>query len=274
MTAEFFAAYDSLLARWGVPTESIEVEGEFGVTRVNACGAVDAPPLVLLAGYGAGGSPAWFGVAPQLAQYRRVFAVDLVGDAGRSAGRVGSQAELHRWLGGVLDGLGVERADFCGHSYGAWVSLSYALQSPGRVGKLALLDPTDCFTGLSPSYIARALPMLLRPTPERVRSFLRWETRGIYVDPDWLDLAALAAEFPAAGPVRPRRPDLKSQDLEAELLVVVAGRSRTHDPERLIRRMGASAPQARVVRLPAASHHSIPAGHAEELAGTLEKFLR
>jgi pimeloyl-ACP methyl ester carboxylesterase len=272
VTSEFFSAYDGLLARWGVPVESIEVEGEFGVTRVNACGAVDAPPLVLLAGYGAGGSPVWFGLAPRLAQCRRVYAIDLPGDAGRSTGRLGNQAELHRWLGGVLDGLAVERADFCGHSYGAWVSLSYALQSPGRVGKLALLDPTDCFAGLSPSYVARALPMLLRPTPARVRSFLQWETRGIQVDPEWLSLAALAAELPAT-PVRPRRPGPELQQLEAELLVVVAERSRSHDPERLIGRVAELAPEASVVRLAEASHHSIPVGHPEELAAALEEFL-
>jgi pimeloyl-ACP methyl ester carboxylesterase len=45
----------------------------------------------------------------------------------------------------VLDGLGVELPELVGHSYGAWIALTYALQRPARVGKLTLLDPTMCF---------------------------------------------------------------------------------------------------------------------------------
>ena len=248
----FSTAYDELLARWGPGVSAIELTDEFGTTHVNACGPADAPPLVLLAGHGAT-SPVWFGLAPGLAKYRRVYAIDLMGDAGRSTNsgrKLTSVADLMRWLTGVLDGLGIAQAAFCGHSYGAWLSLTYALHAPARVDKLALLDPTDCYLGLRPAYVGRALPMLLKPSVARSKSFLRWETQGTSVDPAWLDLAALASVVPQQRPVRPRRPrDFNA--LQAALLVVVASRSKSHDADRLVARITAATPTATVVRLPA-----------------------
>lgn len=164
----------------------------------------------------------------------------------------------------MLDGLGVDRTHLAGHSYGAWIALTFALRNPDRVNRLTLIDPTDCFTGLRLPYIARALPSLLRPSRERTLSFLRWETQGLPVDPQWLDLAALAAEQPTARPVRPRRP---RQQLHTDLTVVVADRSKAHNPDELARR--AAAAGATVVRVETATHHSLPALHADELVKAL-----
>ena len=254
----FQDAYDALLDRWGVPVEQLDIAG----THVNACGRPDAPPLVLLAGHGAT-SPVWFTVAPKLAERYRVYALDLPGDAGRStAAPPRGVDDLITWLTGVLDGLKVTRTTLCGHSYGAWIALTYSLAHPERVGRLALIDPTDCFTGLRVSYIARALPMLLRPSQRRYESFLRWETQGLPLDADWVRLAGLGTLEPSTKPVRPKRPNLEG--LQTDLLVVVAGRSKAHDPDTLARR--ASAAGAGVVRLEAATHHSLPAAHGDELS--------
>jgi pimeloyl-ACP methyl ester carboxylesterase len=271
----FEAAYDALLRRWG-ELEQLELTGEFGTTHVNACGPTDAPPLVLLAGHGAT-SAVWYSVAPQLAANHRVYAVDLMGDAGRSVSNgtpLRTPEDLHRWLTEVLDGLDVDRADFCAHSYGAWIALSYALASPARVDRLALIDPTNCFTGLSARYVVRALPMLLRPTKARTTTFLRWETQGVPLDPAWLELSGLASELPAANPVRPRRPSAAAlRDLHAALLVVVAGRSKFHSPERLTTRARDSSPRTTVVRIGEATHHSLPAAHTDELTAILAKHF-
>jgi pimeloyl-ACP methyl ester carboxylesterase len=258
----FQHAYDALLERWGVPVEQLEVGG----THVNACGPADAPPIVLLAGHGAT-SPVWFSVAPRLAEQHRVYAIDLLGDAGRSTGTPPRTIdELMSWLTGVLDGLRVDRPQLVGHSYGAWIALTYTLRNPDRVDRLALIDPTDCYTGLRLPYIARALPSLLRPSRQRTLSFLRWETQGLPVDQQWLDLAALAAEQPAASFVRPKRPT-DDQLRSVQPLVVVADRSKAHNPDNLAQR--ARATGATVVRLETATHHSLPALHSDDLAKAL-----
>jgi pimeloyl-ACP methyl ester carboxylesterase len=276
MDPAFFTAYDALLRRWELPLDQVELTSEFGTTHVNACGPTEAPPLLLLAGHGAT-SAVWFAVAPALAKTHRVYAIDLIGDAGRSVmggGRFTKPADLHTWLTTVLDGLQLTRTSLCGHSYGSWLALTYALHAPHRVDRLALIDPTDCFIGLSARYVARALPVLLRPTRSRNRSFLRWETQGVAVEPAWLELTDLASEFPRARPVRPRRPSPEQlRQLQPDLLVVVAGRSKSQNPERLTTTIHTLAPRATVVRIDEATHHSLPAAHTAELTAAVGKQL-
>ncbi|WP_350277128.1 alpha/beta hydrolase [Kribbella sp. HUAS MG21] len=253
----FQEAYDALLDRWGVPVEHLDLGG----THVNVCGPADGPPVVLLAGHGATAA-VWFAVAPRLAQRYRVYAPDLPGDAGLStAPPPRTVAELMTWLSGVLTPL--QSPVLVGHSYGAWTALTYALQAP--VARLVLVDPTDCFTGLRPGYVARALPMLLRPSERRYKSFIHWETQGLPVDPEWLHLAALGSVEPSSRPVRPQRP--KQFAALPPTTVVVADRSKAHHPRELARR--AEAVGATVVHIPEATHHSLPALHADEVAAAV-----
>jgi pimeloyl-ACP methyl ester carboxylesterase len=44
-------------------------------------------------------------------------------------------------LGKALDALGIEQADFAGWSYGAEITLSYAIHNPARVRSLTLIEP-------------------------------------------------------------------------------------------------------------------------------------
>jgi pimeloyl-ACP methyl ester carboxylesterase len=174
-TAAFFAAYDAVLRRWPVEVDSVDVPTPYGSTRVHIGGREDGAPLVLLPGGGTT-STAWFANAGALAPAHRIYAVDLMGDIGRSVhdgAPLRGAADLTAWLDSLFDELKLEGAHLCGHSYGAWIALGYALHAPHRLGRLALLDPVGCFTGMSPRYLAHALPMLLKPTAERVRAFHR-----------------------------------------------------------------------------------------------------
>ncbi|MFF0393327.1 alpha/beta fold hydrolase [Kitasatospora sp. NPDC004615] len=274
----FLSAYDTLLGRWPVPVETIDVETPYGITRVNAAGPAGGPPLVLLHGGGATAASWWANVG-ELARTARVFAVDRIGDAGRSAssGRqpVRRVEDLHGWLDAVLDGLGLDRVDLCGHSYGGWIALSHALRRPERVDRLALLDPTGCFTGYSLRYLLHAAPMLARPGEARARTFLAWETGGVPLDPDWARLYGLAATFPAARPVTGRRPTPETlKTLRARCLLLVAANSRCHDPRTLTARAGRLLPQAETRTLDGVSHHALPYTRAERVNAELTRFLR
>ncbi len=88
-TVEFFAAYDAVLARWPVSVEPVDVPSACGTTRVNVGGPADGVPLVLLHGGGAI-STAWFAIARGLARAHRVYAIDQLGDAGRSVPQAGA----------------------------------------------------------------------------------------------------------------------------------------------------------------------------------------
>ncbi|MFJ8105501.1 alpha/beta fold hydrolase [Streptomyces sp. NPDC096132] len=271
----FQAAYDKVLAKWPADREALTLPTPFGTTYVNACGPSDAPPLLLLPGGGGATSASWFAQAAELARVRRVYAVDLIGAAGRTeASGARTVADLGDWLDALLAGLGVERADLGGHSHGAWIALHYALRAPERVRRLFLLDPTQCFAGFETAYLLRALPMLLRPTPRRVRAFLDWETGGADLDPDWLRLQEAAAGFPSGRPVTGPRPTPEAlRALRARVLLIVAANSRTHDAYTVAARAGELLPRVETDVLPDVSHHALPVAAPSGVGCRLREFL-
>ncbi|WNI25145.1 alpha/beta fold hydrolase [Streptomyces sp. ITFR-16] len=277
--AAFLAAYDEVVAAtWPAGTTPTPVPTPYGTTHVNSYGPEDAPPLVLLPGGGAT-STVWYAQAAALGRTRRVHAVDLVGEPGRSTPGerpIRTAADLNAWLDAVLDGLGADSTALCGHSYGGWIALHHALHAPGRVSGLILVDPTGCFTGFRPGYLLHALPMLIRPTAARTRAFLEWETDHAPLDPAWLRLREAAADFPSARPVTGPRPSPEALGaLTVPTLIVLAGRSRAHHASRVADAAHRLLPHAKTAVLPAATHHTLPldAATAPELTEAIGKFL-
>lgn len=274
--AVFFAAYDAVLRRWPVEVRGVDVPTPYGSTRVQVCGPEDGVPIVLLPGGGAT-SAVWFANVGDLVPGHRVYAVDLMGDFGRSVhdgAPLRGAGDLVAWLDALFDELGLDGAHLCGHSYGAWIALNYALHAPQRLGRLVLLDPTNCFVGMSPRYLMHGLPMLLKPTVERVRAFHRWETGGDPEDPVWRGFLDSTATARRSKVVAMRRP--KAQDLRActvPTLVLLAEHSRAHDVPRAAAAARRLLPEASVVTLSQASHHSIPTERPAELNRLVAEFL-
>ncbi|ANW22224.1 alpha/beta fold hydrolase [Streptomyces clavuligerus] len=260
-TARFLARYDAVLRKWPVPVRAVEVPSRYGTTRVHVCGPADGTPLVLLPG-GGDTSAVWHVNAGELAREHRVYAVDLMGDFGRSThsgAPLRGTADLLDWLDTLMDALGLDRARLCGHSYGAWIALNYALRSPDRVGGLALLDPINCFTRASTRYLLRALPLLLRPSPERILAFQRWETGLPVTDPVWRAFLEGTAWARRSKVLPMRRPGAEAlRACAVPCLVVLAGESKAHDARRTGAAVPALMPRAEVVVLPDVSHHSLP----------------
>jgi len=270
MRQDFQAAYAALLARWPQPVQALDVDTSLGRTRVHAAGPPEAPPVVLVSGGGAC-SPVWADVVGHLVPNRRVLAVDVPGDAGMSASpphKPRDPSDVGRWLEDVLGALDLDRVVMVGHSYGAWLTLTHAIRHPHRLAHLVLVDPTDCFTRPSRNYLAHALPLFLAPSARRRRAFLSWETGGRGIDPD---AAALWAD--QGRPAVLLRPTLPSaQDLsrlQLPVSVLLAERSRVHDPAALDRRLRTLLPDAATSTLTGVSHHAIPTEHPEQLASQL-----
>jgi pimeloyl-ACP methyl ester carboxylesterase len=267
-------SYDTVLRRWRIPVEPVVVPSEYGTTTVQVCGPEDGPPLVLLHGFGSTAT-VWYANAADLAGTHRLFAVDHGGRSVFDGKPFATVDDLMTWLGGLLAGLGLDHAALCGHSYGAWLALSYALRSPRQVDRLALLDPTDCFAGLRLTYRLRAIPLLAAPNARRLESFLRWETGGAELDPAWL--ATSAAERGRPGKPRlvlPKRPaQARFTGFAVPTLVLIAGRSRAHDVGLVEANARRLLPGATVTVLPDATHHSIPMCDAGPLDRALLDFL-
>lgn len=136
------ALYDTALSRWPVPYETRTIPTRHGDTFVIACGSETAPPLVLLHGAGTN-SAIWAGDIMEYSRDYRVYMVDLLGEAGKSAPNrpAWDSPAFAVWLDNVLNGLRIDKTVLAGISQGAWTALKYAVYKPERVEKLALLTP-------------------------------------------------------------------------------------------------------------------------------------
>lgn len=271
--AAFYAAYDSVLSTWPDDTTTVEIESDYGTTHVNVCGPESGPPVVLLPGGGAT-STVWFGNVTALSGQNRVYAVDLMGDVGRSTAHgkpMKTVDDLRDWLKSVIDGLDLDSPSIIGHSYGAMIALDYALHNPDRVSRLILIDPNSCFAGMRMQYLVHALPILLRPNEKRERTFIEWETGGASLDEDWMSLLTLgAAHFPKSKTIVPKRPDRKKlAGFSVDTTVILAGRSKVHDSSRVAALIRASLPHAKTLILASATHHALPMVPAQELNAAL-----
>src|SRR6056297_1811123 len=110
-------------------------------TAYDLTGPEDAPVVVLIHGLGLTRASPWGQIAPVLAQRFRVLAYDLPGH-GETAlpdARVTLTA-LGAHLVALLDELGIARAALAGFSLGGMINRRCALDHPGRVSALAILN--------------------------------------------------------------------------------------------------------------------------------------
>lgn len=125
---------------------------DFEIRRINTGDAEiqlkvagDGPAIVLLHGYPQT-HVCWHKIAPALAERFRVIVPDLrgYGDSTGPAPDAGNQLYSKRAMAddvaALLDALSVETAMVAGHDRGGRVAYRFALDHPGRISKLAVLD--------------------------------------------------------------------------------------------------------------------------------------
>jgi pimeloyl-ACP methyl ester carboxylesterase len=158
---EIMAMYDGALAAWPVPHEDITISTRYGDTFIIASGDKAAPPLILLHG-ASSNAVSWIGEAADYSRYFRVYAVDIIGEPGRSASaRPDWDGNAYaEWLEDVLGGLGARQASILGISQGGWIALKFATVHPEHVTKLVLLA-TAGVTPARLSFLLRAIPLTL-----------------------------------------------------------------------------------------------------------------
>ena len=148
------AAERSQVADAGGP-QSIDLDGK-AITYIDV-GSGDAPPLLLLHGFGGDRNNWLFNLAAWSVD-RRVIAVDLPGHGASSKdvgdGSLAAQAAV---VGALIEALDLARVIVAGHSMGGGVALTLALDAPGRIAGLVLLDSM----GLGPDVDRRFVDDLL-----------------------------------------------------------------------------------------------------------------
>lgn len=243
-------AYRTVLDHWPVPAREIELATSQGTTFVLACGPETAPPVVLLHGAQAN-SAAW---RPDIALWSsrfRLYAVDMIGEAGLSARvRPPLSGDTHaRWLDDVFARLGLARSALVGTSLGGWLALDYAMRRPSHVAALALICPAGI--GRQKNFLLAAAPYLLLGAWGK-RKILE-KVFGPAPDPLPADLAAISGLMESIGrAIRPRTvkiPQLSDAALEAlavPILAIIGGRDALLDSHDTRARLERHAPHAEV----------------------------
>ena len=174
--AQFMEIYAEKMAEWPVPYEDVFVDTQYGKIHVIISGPEDAPPMLLLHASGVS-SWSWKFNVEELSQYYRTYAIDTLGDVGKSEyasfdnilKNGEDQANLYAE---ITDKLGIERSVVVGASDGGAIASHYALHYPERVEKLALLGPMG-YAGANES-IVRIMFAQFFPLKPVQKSTFKW----------------------------------------------------------------------------------------------------
>lgn len=250
--------YLKFLTYWPVPNQQLRVPTREGETFVVACGPEDAPALVLL--HGASGNAAmWMADVAAWSQQYRVYAVDVIGDAGLSApSRPRLASDAHAlWLDDVLEGLNIQHASFLGLSNGGWLALDYATRRPERVESLVVLCPGGIVR--AKNILLKALPFLLlgKWGAQKVREMIigRTPANASKAHQAFADFIALIFEH--LRPRTERHPILRDdqlQRLEMPVMVILGGKDAIFDSAAIKQRVERTLPHAEIRYLAEAGH--------------------
>lgn len=269
------ASYDALLAKWPIPFESRMLPASQGQTHVLVCGPAEAAPLVLLHGAG-GNATMWFNVIAPLARIRRVFAFDIPGDVGKSAGApMDTKTDGHvLWLEECFQALGLQRADICGASFGSWLGSRFALQHPEKVERLVMLSAPHLLPVRS-GFILRAILASVMPTEGRIRAFYKHLSSPRGKRPPEEAMKDFILRWRSQKRTPPPVPMITDEDLSRlprKTLLLLGKDESLFDPDRAAERVRNAAPQVQV-NLIADAGHVLTIDQAEAVMERVLEFL-
>jgi pimeloyl-ACP methyl ester carboxylesterase len=207
--------------------------------------------------HGAGlSSTAWFTNIAELSANHRVYAVDTIGDAGKSlADRLLKQrTDYAEWLKEVFDGLNIERGYLLGHSYGGWLALNMALAYPDRLRKIILLAPAASIYPMSLlTKLGLRLPLKIRLPARFV--FKMIASKGTVFEETFIHLMEMVTQYCLPAMMFPtvyREEELTQIKMPA-LLLIGAG-EKIYNPKKAIDRAQRLMPALTAETIPNVRH--------------------
>lgn len=248
------ALYDAALANWPAPYTTQHIPTRHGDTFVIASGAESLPAMVLLHGAGTN-SAIWVGDVAAYSQCYRVYAVDLLGEAGRSAPNrpAWDSPAYAEWLDDVLTGLRIEKVTLVGISQGAWTALKYAVYRPEQVEKLALLTPGGVVPDKG-SFLIKAIGLsLLGKWGARQMVRLIYGSQPI---PDGVEkiMSTVTSNFKPRVGVLPIFTDEELRRLTMPTLLLGGDQDTLRDLNKIAARLRPFVPRLEVTIIPGAGH--------------------
>jgi pimeloyl-ACP methyl ester carboxylesterase len=235
--AKYMAAYEAMFSLWTVPYDAIDVKTRYGSTHINVSGPGDGHPLVLLHAVSLS-STAWFANIAELSTNHRVYAVDGIGDAGKSIAEclIEKRLDYAEWLREVFDGLNIEKGYLLGHSYGGWLALNMTLAYPERLKKIVLLAPAASIypMGLL-TKLGLRLPFKIRPPARFV--FKMIASKGTVFEEKFIHLMEMVTRHCLPATMFPTvYSDEELKQIELPALLLIGAGEKMYNPKKAIDR--------------------------------------
>ncbi len=239
--------YDEILDAWPVEHTTLDLKSRYGTVHVNVAGPEGGVPALLLHAASMA-SVSWApNVGPLVAAGYRIYAVDYIGEAGRSVlADLGeypkTPVEIGRLYVDIADRLGIERGAVIGASAGGHTAMRYAQANPARVSKLVLLGPMG-ITPLGLSAVTRMMMVSMFPTDARVAKTRMWAigSASTVIDPygKWFaEVLRAVATPPRVGRPKPLHTEEMAALPMPVLLVLGDHDNLVGNPERAARSAG------------------------------------
>ena len=253
--AKYIEAYEAMFSLWNVPHDSIDVKTSYGSTHINVSGPKDGYPLILLHAV-SWSSTAWFENIAEFSANYRVYAVDGIGDAGKSIAEclIKKRSEYADWLREVFDGLNIERGHLLGHSYGGWLALNMALNYSDRLQKIVLLAPSASIYSMKilPKLGLR-LPLRLRP-PARF-AFKKIAPKGTVFEKKFIHLMQMVTEYCLPATLFPTvYTDEELKQIKLPTLLLIGSEEIIYNPKKAVDRAQRLMPDLTAEIIPNVGH--------------------
>jgi pimeloyl-ACP methyl ester carboxylesterase len=274
----FESAYAEGMRTLPSPAGEHDVDTDFGRVHAYRFGDAPGPAIVLLHARG-GTTVVWQPNVSALAERRRVYSIDLLGEAGKSeqTAPIRDAHDQAAWLTTVLGRLEIEAVHLVGVSFGGWMACNQAVRAPQRVASTSLLEPVNTFAPLPFGAILRTIPTILPFVRNwAVPRFLSWvDAQGSSApedDPVGRVIGASMREYRPALPQPKLFTDDELRSISVPTLVLVAGRSVMHGPQRAFERARALIPNVQAELWPEATH-SISGQFADRVNTRVRRFI-
>jgi pimeloyl-ACP methyl ester carboxylesterase len=276
--SRFESAYEEGLRTLPAPAGEHDIDTDFGQVHAYRFGDAHGRPIVLLHARG-GTTVVWQPNLPALAEQHRVYSIDLLGEAGRSeqTAPIRDADDQAAWLATAIEQLEIDAAHLVGVSFGGWLACNQAVRAPQRVASISLLEPVNTFAPLPFGAILRTIPTILPIVKTwAVPRFLSWvDAQGSAApesDPVGRVIGASMREYRPALPQPKVFTDDELRSISVPTLVLLAGRSVMHDPQRAFDRAQALIPNVQAELWPEATH-SISGQFADRVNARVLRFI-
>lgn len=246
---KFRAYYNGILSQF--PFEQKYVQTTLGQTFILAAGQESNPPVILLHG-SCSNSAFWFPEIMALSNNYRVYAADIIGEAGNSEEyRPDLSSDAFAiWMKDVLSALGLEKTVLIGNSLGGWMALKFATAYPERVSRLILIASAG-LAEIRPQFLDNVVQKRQEDGTVPVSSDIIGEQN---IPKEVLDFMNLIVE--SYNPVQelPVYTDEQLQRLNMPVLFIDGQNDVIIDAERSAQRLSGLIPSAEIRLLPNSGH--------------------